>query len=303
MGTADIVPGVSGGTVALVLGIYARLIHNVHAGAQVLRAVLSRDLGLIRTRLAMVQWGWLVSLLIGILTAVAVLSSLLTHLLEEHPVRTAAVFFGLVLGAVVVAWRRMSSVTVANAAAAIAAAAALFLLLGLRSDTESTADEIVTQPWWVFTLSGAVAICSMILPGISGSLILVMLGMYAEVLGAVTERDVVVLAAFAIGCVAGLAAFASVLDRALRRHHDLVMAAMIGLMIGSLRVLWPWPAGTSTTTMSWPRGDVVVPVVLALAGAVVVVVVDLVGQRATRSESREMPSTRSSSPSANENLA
>jgi putative membrane protein len=303
MGTADIVPGVSGGTVALVVGIYDRLIHNVHAGAQVLKEVLRGRLGDAGNRIREVEWVWLISLLVGILAAIAVLSSLLTRLLEEQPVRTSAMFLGLVAGAVVVAWRLLATIDITAIAMMLGSAAVLFFLLGLRTATESDADKVVTQPLWIFFLAGSIAICAMILPGISGSLILVMLGMYSEVLGAVTERDVAALGATALGCVVGLALFSTLLNWLLEHHHNLVIAAMIGLMIGSMRVLWPWPGGTATTEMSWPSGDVVIPALLVLAGFVIVIGVELAGQRLTKSESRAMPSARSASPSANENRA
>ncbi|MEO6651629.1 MAG: DUF368 domain-containing protein [Ilumatobacteraceae bacterium] len=277
MGAADIVPGVSGGTVALVLGIYERLIRNVHTGAQALKALVQGDLDEVRAKLVAVEWIWLLSLLAGILAAVAVLASLLEDLLADHPVRMAALFFGLVLGSLTVAVRLIRSIGTSEIVAIVGFAVALFLVLGLKSDTEVAegAIEIVTKPWWVFFLSGALAICAMILPGISGSFILVMIGMYTEVLGAVNDRNLVALTATATGCVVGLALFSSVLTWALEHHHDLVMAAMVGLMLGSLRVLWPWPAGTQTTELGRPLGDVMVPILLAVVGAAVVIAVEL----------------------------
>ena len=284
MGTADIVPGVSGGTVALVLGIYERLIENVHTGAQVLKAVLTGDLDEARTAFRQVEWVWLLSLLAGVLAAIAVLSSILEELLHDHPVRMAALFFGLVVGSLTVAWRMIGSTGTREIATIAVVAVVLFLALGLRSDTEVAEGtvEIVTKPWWVFFLAGALAICAMILPGISGSFILVMIGMYTEVLGAVNDRDWVALAATGAGCIVGLALFSTVLSWALEHHHDLVMAAMVGLMLGSLRVLWPWPLGTQTTDLALPSGDVVVPVLLAIAGCALVVVVELVATRQHR---------------------
>jgi putative membrane protein len=177
MGTADIVPGVSGGTVALVLGIYERLIANIRTGAAGLRQLVTGELTEARRIFGRIEWTWLVSLLVGILLAVAALSSVLERLLQEQPVRMAALFFGLVLGAVWVAWRLLGRVDLVTLAIVIGVGAAMFLLLGLRSDTEVAADaaEIVTEPAWVFLLSGAIAICAMILPGISGSFILVRL--------------------------------------------------------------------------------------------------------------------------------
>lgn len=278
MGAADIVPGVSGGTVALVLGIYERLIHNVHTGAQALKAALQGNLDEVRAKFSAVEWIWLLSLLAGILFAVATLASVLEQLLSDHPIRMAALFFGLVLGSLTVAFRLIRSSGTTELIAIVGVGVALFLVLGLSTDTEVTegAIEIVTKPWWVFFLSGALAICAMILPGISGSFILVMIGMYSEVLGAVNDRNLVALTATAAGCVIGLALFSSVLTWALEHHHDLVMAAMVGLMLGSLRVLWPWPGGTETTNLGAPSGDVWVPILLAVVGFVVVVAVELI---------------------------
>lgn len=281
MGAADIVPGVSGGTVALVLGIYERLIGNVHAGAQALKAILTGDTAGFGTKFREVEWVWLLSLLAGVLVAIAALSSVLENLLHDHPVRMAALFFGLVVGSLTIAWRLIRSVGAAELGAVIVVAIALFLVLGLKSDTEvaeGTA-EIVTKSWWIFFLSGALAICAMILPGISGSFILVLIGMYTEVLGAVNDRDLVALGATAAGCIVGLALFSSVLTWALEHHHDLVIAAMVGLMLGSLRVLWPWPGGTNTTDLARPADDVGIPILLAVVGVAVVVAVEMIAVR------------------------
>jgi len=281
MGAADIVPGVSGGTVALVLGIYERLIGNVHTGAQALKALLTGDTAGFGTKVREVEWMWLLSLLAGVLVAIAALSSVLEGLLHDHPVRMAALFFGLVVGSLTIAWRLIRSVGAPELATVAAVAVTLFLVLGLKSDTEvaeGTA-EVVTQSWWIFFLSGALAICAMILPGISGSFILVLIGMYTEVLGAVNDRDVVALGATAAGCIVGLALFSSVLTWSLEHHHDLVIAAMVGLMLGSLRVLWPWPGGTNTTDLARPADDIGIPILLAVVGVVVVVAVELIAVR------------------------
>ncbi len=284
MGAADIVPGVSGGTVALVLGIYERLIENVHTGAQALKAVVTGNLASVVPTLRRVEWVWLLSLLGGVLLAIAALSSIIERLLHDHPVRMAGLFFGLVAGSAIVAWRLIPKVNVGELAMMFVVAAALFLVLGLRAETEVADDalEIVTKPWWVFFLAGALAICAMILPGISGSFILVMIGMYTEVLGAVNDRELLPLVATAIGCVIGLAVFSSLLNWLLEHHHDLMISAMIGLMLGSLRVLWPWPGGTNSTRLAAPADDVVVPILLVVVGLVVVVAVELVATRVNR---------------------
>lgn len=281
MGTADIVPGVSGGTVALVLGIYDRLIRNVSQGAHGLKQLITRDIGGFTETVRRIEWVWLFSLLAGIITAIFALSSILERLLEEQPVRMAALFLGLIIGSIWVALRMLDKVDGLSLALMVGIGAAMFLLLGLRSDTQAADDaaEVVTRDWWVFLLTGAIAICAMILPGISGSFILVMLGMYTEVLGAVNDRDFFLLFVFVVGCVIGLALFSTLLNYLLKRYHRWVLAAMIGLMLGSTRVLWPWPGGTETTTLAMPSDDVVVPVLIAAVAIAVVVVVDLLATR------------------------
>jgi putative membrane protein len=281
MGSADIVPGVSGGTVALVLGIYDQLIHNISQGAHALKQLLTRDVAGGIDTLKRIEWIWLFTLLGGIFAAIIALSSVIETLLHEQPVRMSALFLGLILGSIWVAVRMLDKIDGVSIALMLGIGVTMFLLLGLRSDTEvaDSALEVVTEPWWVFFLVGAIAICAMILPGISGSFILVMLGMYTEVLGAVNDRDFGVLIAFMLGCVVGLALFSTLLNWLLERYHRWVLAAMIGLMLGSTRVLWPWPNGTNTTTMTLPRDDVAVPVLMIVIGAVVVVAVDLIAVR------------------------
>ncbi len=281
MGTADIVPGVSGGTVALVLGIYDELIHNVSQGAHGLKQLLTGDVAGFRETLRAIEWIWLFSLLAGILAAVFALSSLLETLLDEEPVKMAALFLGLVAGAIWVALRMLDRIDGVSLAIMLGIGAIFFLLLGLRSDTHAADDaaEVVTRAWWVFFIAGAIAICAMILPGISGSFLLVMLGMYTEILGAVNDRNLFVLTMFALGCVVGLGLFSTLLNWLLANYHRWVLSAMIGLMLGSTRVLWPWPNGTNTTTLAMPADDVAVPVLLFLVGAAVVVIVDIVATR------------------------
>ena len=281
MGTADIVPGVSGGTVALVLGIYNELIHNISQGAHGLKQLITGDVAGFRQTLHTIEWVWLFSLLAGILAAIFALSSVLETLLDEQPIKMSALFLGLVAGAIWVALRMLDKIDGISIAIMLGIGATFFLLLGLRSDTHAADDaaEIVTRAWWAFFIAGAIAICAMILPGISGSFLLVMLGMYTEILGAVNDRDFFVLAMFALGCVVGLALFSTLLNWLLSRYRRWVLAAMIGLMLGSTRVLWPWPNGTNTTTLSMPSDDVAVPVLLFIVGAALVVIVDVVATK------------------------
>ena len=281
MGAADIVPGVSGGTVALVLGIYDRLINNVRLGARGLKQLLTGDIASFKETLVRIEWVWLISLLGGILVAVAALSSVLEQLLDDEPVKMSALFIGLVVGTIYVAIRMLDRIDATTVAIMLGVGVALFLLLGLKSDTVVADDaaEVVTRSPLIFFLVGAIAICAMILPGISGSFLLVMMGMYTEVLGAVNDRDVVSLGAFVVGAVLGLALFSTLLHWLLDNYHNWVIAAMVGLMLGSTRVLWPWPNGTNTTTLSAPADDVAFPLLLAAIGVVVVIAVEMLSTK------------------------
>ncbi|WP_394937074.1 DUF368 domain-containing protein [uncultured Ilumatobacter sp.] len=286
MGAADIVPGVSGGTVALVLGIYDRLINNVRLGARGLKQLLTGDISSFKETLVRIEWVWLISLLVGILVAVAALSSVLEQLLDDEPVKMSALFIGLVVGTIYVAIRMLDRIDATTVAIMLGVGVALFLLLGLKSDTVVADDaaEVVTRSPLIFFLVGAIAICAMILPGISGSFLLVMMGMYTEVLGAVNDRDVVSLGAFAVGAVLGLALFSTLLHWLLDSYHNWVIAAMVGLMLGSTRVLWPWPNGTNTTTLSAPADDVAFPLLLAAIGVVVVIAVEMLSTKLSAAE-------------------
>lgn len=271
MGAADVVPGVSGGTIALVLGIYERLVHAIRTAAAALGSGIRGRVSDARRHGRDVEWPFVLSLLFGIGLAIFSLARLIEHFLEESPSETAAVFFGLVAGSIVVAWRMVGTWTSGRMAAAAGVAVAAFGLLGLRSD------EVVNPDTVLFFWAGAIAITAMILPGISGSFILLMLGMYEAVLAAVNDRDVAILATFVLGAVIGLALFSTLLDRLLRDHYDTVIAMLIGLMAGSLRVLWPWPDGTDTARLGAPE-DALVPLLLAIVGAGVVLLIARMGK-------------------------
>jgi putative membrane protein len=282
MGAADIVPGVSGGTVALVLGIYRHLVESIRNGAGALGHVLKGDIGGSVRLLKAVDWAFLVTLLVGVLSAVVALSHVLETALEGHPVEMAGLFLGLVAGSVVIAWGLLTHRTARNATILAVAAVAFFLLLGLSSGvTEDAVDQVDSPAPWLLFGSGAIAICAMILPGISGSFLLVVMGMYGAVLGAVTDRDLVSLVAFGLGCLVGLAVFSQVLHWALEHHHDTVMAVLIGLMLGSLRVLWPWPGGVESTELAAPGtgGGVLIPAMIMVLGLIVVLGIDRVSHR------------------------
>ncbi len=294
MGAADIVPGVSGGTIALVFGIYERLLTNVGLGARALGRLVRGDLTSFRDRLTAIDWLFIIPLGIGILGAVGLLSSIIERLLQERPEEMAGLFFGLVLGSVVVAWGLLTERSSSQVGVMLAVGVVTFVLLGFQSGPAAS------PPLLAFLGAGAIAICAMILPGISGSFLLLMMGMYAAVLGAVHDREIVSLGVFLVGAVVGLAVFSTALNWLLDHHHDTLLAALIGLMIGSLRVLWPWPNGVgiiseeagesiSGTGLELPAGDqVALPVLLAVVAFAVVVGVSYVaGDRGHRTSTSE----------------
>lgn len=274
MGTADLVPGVSGGTIALVLGIYERLVDSIREGSSALGSLLRADTSGFAAHLRRVEWLFLVPLLAGILLAVVSLASFLDHQLEQNPTILAALFFGLVLGSVAIAWRLLRDPGATHLVVAAAVGLGLFFLLGLGEET------LVRDPSSLaYFGAGALAICAMILPGISGSLILLLVGMYAAVLDAVDQRELGVIAVFAAGAVVGLGLFSQVLHWALRRHHDVILAGLVGLMGGSLRVLWPWPDGVESTALGAPADDVFGVTVAAVVGFVAVFLVSRLAEK------------------------
>ncbi len=279
MGAADIVPGVSGGTIALVFGIYRRLISSIREGSNAIGRLLKGDVDGVKEALRSVEWVFLIPLLVGIGLAVVALAGVIEHQLETNPEAMAGLFMGLVLGSVVVAWGLLEVRDAQRLLVGLLVAVAVFVLLGLQSGTSEDSVSQVSDPaLWAYFAAGAVAICAMILPGISGSFILVMLGMYGPVLGAVNDRDLVAVAAVALGCVVGLALFSQLLHWALENHYNTVMAALIGLMLGSLRVLWPWPDGVDSTLLEAPGEAAGTALILAVAGFAVVVIIDLVSK-------------------------
>lgn len=281
MGAADIVPGVSGGTVALLLGIYEKLLGEIRQGVSSISRFVRFDFNGGSACLRKVDWVFLLSLLFGIGLAVVVLLSWLRTQIDEHPVQVSAVFFGLVVASIAVARTLVRHWGVLNLTVAAVVAVSAFVLLGQRSG------EINDPSLIVIVGAGAVAICAMILPGISGSFILLTFGLYDHVTTAVDDRDLATIAAFGVGAVIGLSAFSTLLHWLIRKHHDVVLGALIGLMAGSLRVLWPWPTGEQglgNTSLGSPvNGEFVGAAVGAVvAGAVVLAVTEVGSRRAHR---------------------
>jgi putative membrane protein len=273
MGTADMVPGVSGGTVALVVGIYERLVQSLRAATTAPLALVRGDRDRAKEQVLLVEWRLVVPLVAGILSAIAIGSGILPPLLEEHPLQTSALFFGLILGSLVVPWRLIERVGRREVALVVLAAAAAFVLVGLPDR------ELADPALPLVYLAAAIAICAMVLPGISGAYLLLLIGVYKATLEAVHDRDVLYIAVFAAGAVTGLALFARLLARLLERHHAATMAALLGLMIGSLRALWPWAEDDRALRAPTEAGEVGTAALYAAVGAALVLSLIAVASR------------------------
>ena len=246
MGCADVVPGVSGGTIAFICGIYERLLNGIKTfDITTIRLVLKGEFAAVWAR---VPFLFFISLGVGLVAAIATLAKLLSHLMANHPVELWSFFFGLVLGSILLlgrqtwAWKPLDWVIFA------AFAFGTFTLVGLSV--------LATPPGLAFTfLAGAIAICAMILPGISGSYLLVIMGKYQQVLDAVNDRDFVTLGVFCLGIATGILSFVRVVSWLLKHYRHTTLIALTGVMAGALRTLWPWKETLTTRINS--HGEVV----------------------------------------------
>ena len=231
MGAADVVPGVSGGTIAFITGIYERL----------LNAIKSVDLEALKL-LSKFQWlafwrkidgAFLLPLVLGIGVSLVVLSSQVEYLLNTYPIQLWSFFFGLIV---------ISAIWVAREVKQWRPATILISLIGIGIAYSITVLSSAQTPehFWFIFLCGMIAICAMVLPGISGSFILILLGKYVFIITALNERNFWVLGVFALGCLVGLLSFARVVSWLLNKYHDLAIALLAGFMVGSLNKVWPW---------------------------------------------------------------
>jgi putative membrane protein len=237
MGAADLVPGVSGGTIAFICGIYDRFINGIKAfDLEALRMALRFDWRGLNQKLPI---PFFLALGTGLLTAIFSLSHLLSQLFVTHPIQLWSLFFGLVLGSILLlahdtwVWRPLDWI------AFVVAALATYWLVGLPVTQ--------TPPTLPFVfMAGAIAICAMILPGISGSYLLVIMGKYQQILEAVSTRDFLTLSVFIAGIGAGVLSFVRVVSWLLRTYRHVTLVALTGIMAGALRTVWPWKSVIST---------------------------------------------------------
>jgi len=273
IGSAEVVPGVSGGTVALVTGVYERLIDSAGHLVSAVR-LLPADRPAARAELRRVDWGTVLPLGVAMLLAVVTLARVIEPLLEEQPERSRALFLGLVLASVVVPaamvgrWGRRELLL--GAGATVAAV--------VLTSIPPAADASPPLPF-VFVCA-ALAICALVLPGVSGSFLLLSLGVYEPTLAAVNERDYPYLLVFMGGAITGLALFVKVLQHLLTHRRRATLAIMTGLMLGSLRALWPWQ--DDDRGLLAPDGDVGAVLALTLLGVGIVAALLLAQARAEK---------------------
>lgn len=271
MGVADAVPGVSGGTMALITGIYERLIAALAAlRIDTARQALKGDWAGAWQRL---DGAFLLSLGLGILLSLFATLQLMHWLLEQAPQLVWAFFAGLILASLLVLMRRHRWQWVDLPLLAAGTAIAVGIAL-------STSLNLSPTPLWL-VIGGALAISAMLLPGISGSFILLLLGLYPAVVEAVSERNLVIVAWVALGCVLGLLVFSRLLNALLARWHDRVLGFMLGFVLGALLKVWPWQAEglwlspSSFATLTGQPAFTLGCVLLALLGAFTVILVTL----------------------------
>lgn len=282
MGAANVVPGVSGGTIALLTGIYSNIVNALNAVTekQTWQALLK---GQFREFWRLISGDFLVALLLGVLVSVFSLAKVVTYCLAFYPILTWAFFFGLILASTVIMFRDVKDLCWKDA---------VFIVVGIvigvvvctLSPTQTTDDL-----WFIF-VCGAVSICAMILPGISGSFILLVMGKYEYVMQAVSELNWPIIIVFALGCVVGILAFAKFLHWLLARWERQTLLVLLGFVLGSLIRVWPWYDGAAIREAQILRTGVADPLNLEIPGAVLwcvigvalVVVFDLLGSRSVK---------------------
>lgn len=288
MGVCEIIPGVSGGTMAFILGIYEELIDSIKAVGErdIIEAALRFKIGRL---FELLNWRFLVALVIGMLLAIVSLASLIAFLFENYPILLWSFFFGLVLASVFLVSRRIGSWRAPLVGLFAVAAVAAFVLIGLSPNETPNA-------WWFLLFSGAIAASALILPGVSGSYLLLLLKKYEYVLGSVESlvsghnvmQSFTTLMWVGIGVIIGLVSFTKVVSWLFKRFHDGTIAVLCGLMLGSLRALWPWKEGAvdcieepelCTAVMPPVGPELFAAIGVALVGVAAIVVIEQLSAR------------------------
>lgn len=279
MGAADVIPGVSGGTIAFLTGIYQELLDSIKSvDLKAIKLLFTFRIGKFWKK---INGNFLFSLILGILISFFSLAKLMTYLMEHHPIPLWSFFFGLIIASAVlilrdIKWYLPKYLIPLVIGTAIGAAICLL-----------SPAETPDQLWFIF-LCGAIAICAMILPGISGSFILLLLGKYTYMLNALTELDIVLILTFVAGAVIGIVSFSHFLSWLLKKYHTMTISLLAGIMIGSLLKVWPWQvileSGVSRPALPYNEmlqssGHVPTAITFAVIGIVLVTAIELAAKR------------------------
>jgi putative membrane protein len=241
MGAADIVPGVSGGSIALIAGIYQELLDSINSFTVDNLKLLPRLE--FKAFYKAVNGSFLLSLLLGIMTSIFSLSTVITYLMNDHPIPLWSFFTGLILVSAFLILKEIKRWNLGVVVAVLIGTAFAWWVTNLPPTTTPNAI------WFTF-VSGAIAICAMILPGISGSFILLIMGQYEPILQAVNDRNFLKLFVFAAGCAVGILSFSRVVSWLLKKYHAVTIGLLSGFMLGSVNELWPWKIVTAWRTSS-----------------------------------------------------
>ena len=246
MGAADIIPGVSGGTIAFISGIYEELIETINnVNFEAIKKLKNNGIKSFWTH---INGNFLIALLTGIAISIMSLAKVITHLLETHSQLLWGFFFGLIVASVYIVGKQINKWDINNIISLIIGSIVAFYITILNPMQNPDA------LWFVF-LSGSIAICAMILPGISGSFILLLLGSYEFILVAIKDFKLDVITIFGVGCITGLLAFSKLLNWLFKKYHDITIALLTGFLIGSLNKIWPWKETIQTRINS--HGEIV----------------------------------------------
>lgn len=243
MGTADLVPGVSGGTIAFITGIYDQLLESVAAlNSDLIKKLLKFD---IKGALSMMHLRFLIPLSVGILSAMLLLARLMHYLLNEHKVLTWAAFFGLISASIVIVYRHQDKPKDPfNIFMLLIGTAVGYIMVSLIPVTTPDA-------YWFYYLCGIIGITAMILPGLSGSFLLLILGKYEQMTSAIKNPlildNFIVMLIFFAGTLTGLLSFSKILNWLMKKYRSQTMAFLSGLLIGSIKKVWPWKTTLEST--------------------------------------------------------
>lgn len=231
MGAADVVPGVSGGTIAFITGIYEELINSIKSINLTSLQLLFQ--GQFKEFWKKINGNFLISVVCGIGISIFSLAKLMNYLLSTHPIEIWSFFFGLIIASALLVAKEIRKWDIFTFLALAAGCVSAYTITVLSPAS-------TPQTWWFIMLSGAIAICAMILPGISGAFILLLLGKYTYIMAAVSELRIGIILLFAVGAVIGIISFSHFLSWLLKNYHTLTIALLTGFMLGSLNKVWPW---------------------------------------------------------------